>query len=79
MFESCAMESESAACRDATQYAKNPYSLGDQAEGRTSIRHGSGLAAHSQIELVMTLRQLAGCAQPARAPVNSTPALGRKS
>jgi FAD/FMN-containing dehydrogenase len=33
MFESCAMEPEGAACREATQYAKNPYWLGDQAAG----------------------------------------------
>ncbi len=33
MFESCAKESEGAACREATPYAKNPYWLGDQAAG----------------------------------------------
>ena len=33
MFESCAMEPEGAACREATQHAKNPYWLGDQAAG----------------------------------------------
>ena len=33
MFESCAVESDGAGCREATQYAKNPYWLGDQAAG----------------------------------------------
>jgi FAD/FMN-containing dehydrogenase len=33
MFELCAMEPEGAACREAAQYAKNPYWLGDQAAG----------------------------------------------
>lgn len=33
MFESCAMEPEGATCREVTQYAKNPYWLGDQAAG----------------------------------------------
>lgn len=33
LFESCAMESEGAACREATQFVKNPYWLGDQAAG----------------------------------------------
>jgi len=33
MFESCATEPNGAACREATQYVKNPYWLGDQAAG----------------------------------------------
>jgi len=33
MFESCATEPNRAACREATQYVKNPYWLGDQAAG----------------------------------------------
>jgi len=33
MFESCASEPNGAACREATQYVKNPYWLGDQAAG----------------------------------------------
>ena len=33
MFESCATELEGAACREAIQYAKNPYWIGDQAAG----------------------------------------------
>jgi hypothetical protein len=33
IFESCAKEPEGVACREAAQYAKNPYWLGDQAAG----------------------------------------------
>ena len=33
MFESCATEPDGTACREATQYIKNPYWLGDQAAG----------------------------------------------
>ncbi len=33
MFESCVTEPDGAACREATQYVKNPYWLGDQAAG----------------------------------------------
>jgi FAD binding domain/Berberine and berberine like len=33
MFGSCASAPDSAACRDATNYVKNPYWLGDQAAG----------------------------------------------
>ncbi len=33
MFESCVTEPDGTACREATQYVKNPYWLGDQAAG----------------------------------------------
>jgi len=33
LFESCVTEPDGAVCRDATQYVKNPYWLGDQAAG----------------------------------------------
>jgi hypothetical protein len=33
MFESCVTEPESATCREATKYVKNPYWLSDQAAG----------------------------------------------
>jgi FAD/FMN-containing dehydrogenase len=33
MFESCAAEPDGAVCREATQYIKNPYWIGDQVAG----------------------------------------------